>query len=67
MSSEAMSDGCRFRKPYPIGSRSAANQNMIAASLQSGCIRPHACATASSRDSSCKPKSWCFDRILQNN
>jgi hypothetical protein len=24
-------DGCRFRKPYPIDSRSAANQNMIAA------------------------------------
>ena len=23
--------GCRFRKPYPFDSRSAANQNMIAA------------------------------------
>src|ERR1700738_5008213 len=55
----SISSGCRFRKLCPTDSRSAANQNMIAACLQWASCSSACCATSSSRDSSWKPKSWC--------
>jgi hypothetical protein len=50
---------CRFRKLCPTDSQSAANQNIIAAWLQSAFCSFACCATTSSRGSSLRPRSWC--------